>query len=110
MYSQPMPALNKPKPKQNPNVAAARLPFVCCHCQNNVASEKTASGNSEKGAKPGTASKPRQKAVMNLCAEMNFTENYRRTNPADYMGSPKLFKIGWLKLSLKIRSSFKMQV
>ncbi len=73
MYSQPTPALNKPKPKKNPNVAAARFPLVCCHCQNSAASEKTASGNSENGAKPGTVSRPRQKATMDLRAGMNFT-------------------------------------
>ena len=93
MYSQPMPALNKPKPKETPNNAAVRFPFACCHCQNSAASEKIARGNSENGAKPRTVSRPRQKAVMNLYAEMNFTENYRRIELVDYMASPKLFKI-----------------
>ena len=93
MYSQPMPALNKPKPKENPSNAAVRFPLACCHCQNSTASEKIARGNSEKGAKPRTVSRPRQKAIMNLYAEMNFTENDRRIELVNYMASPMLFKI-----------------
>ena len=93
MYSQPMPALNKPKPKKKPTHAAARFSFAWCHSQNNPASEKITNGNSEKGAKPRTVSKPRQKVIMNLYVEMNFTENYRRINLANYMASPILFII-----------------
>ena len=88
-----MPALNKPKPKENPSNAAVRFPFACCHCQNSAASEKIARGNSEKGAKPRTVSRPRQKAIMNLYVEMNFTEKYRWIDLANYMASPILFII-----------------
>lgn len=90
MYSQPMPALNKPKPKKKPSNAAVRFPFACCHCQKSAASEKIARGNSEKGAKPRTVSRPRQKAKMNLYAKKNFTGNYRWINLVNYMASPNI--------------------
>lgn len=70
MYSQPIPALNKPNPKKNPSHAAARFPFALCHSQKSAASVKITRGNSEKGANPKTVSRPRQKAIM------SFTENF----------------------------------
>ena len=101
-----MPALNKPKPKKNPSHAATRFSFACCHSQNSAASEKITRGNSEKGAKPRTVSKPRKKAIMNLYVEMNFTENYRWIDLANYMASPILFIIVPWKLG--VRSSCKV--
>lgn len=112
MYSQPMPALNKPKPKKNPSHAAARFPFAWCHSQNSAASEKITRGNSEKGAKPRTVSKPRQKAIMNLNVEVNFTENYHWIDLANYMASPILFIIarGNLEFNLKMQGAIFMSI
>ena len=93
MYSQPIPAINKPKPKHAPSQAAIRPVPACSHNQNRTASEIMTRGNSENGAKPKTAIKPKEKAMISLCAETSFIEGYRLINLANYRASPILLKI-----------------